>query len=45
MNKKEDGSMAKQIEGVSERILNCAKEEFLDKGYTDASRRVIASAA
>lgn len=37
--------MAKQIEGVSERILNCAKEEFLDKGYTDASLRVIAAAA
>lgn len=37
--------MAKQIEGVSERILNCAKEEFQDKGYTDASLRVIAAAA
>ena len=37
--------MAKQIEGVSERILNCAKAEFLDKGYTDASLRVIAAAA
>lgn len=31
--------MAKQLEGVSERILNCAKAEFLDKGYTDASLR------
>ena len=31
--------MAKQIEGVSERILSCAKAEFLDKGYTDASLR------
>lgn len=29
--------MAKQIEGVGERILACAKEEFLEKGYTDAS--------
>ena len=37
--------MAKQIEGVSERILDCAKAEFLDKGYTDASLRVIAAAA
>lgn len=37
--------MAKQIEGVSERILTCAKAEFLDKGYTDASLRAIASAA
>lgn len=37
--------MAKQIEGVSERILICAKAEFLDKGYTDASLRVIAAAA
>lgn len=37
--------MAKQLEGVSERILNCAKAEFLDKGYTDASLRAIAAAA
>ena len=37
--------MAKQIEGVSERILACAKAEFLDKGYTDASLRAIAAAA
>lgn len=37
--------MAKQLEGVSERILNCAKTEFLDKGYTDASLRSIAAAA
>ena len=37
--------MAKQIEGVSERILECAKAEFLDKGYTEASLRVIAAAA
>ena len=36
--------MAKQIEGVSERILACAKAEFLDKGYTDASLRSIAAA-
>ncbi len=37
--------MAKQIEGVYERILACAKQEFLDKGYTDASLRTIAAAA
>lgn len=37
--------MAKQIEGVSERILDAAKAEFLDKGYTDASLRSIAAAA
>ena len=37
--------MAKQIEGVAERILECAKAEFLDKGYTDASLRAIAAAA
>lgn len=37
--------MAKQIEGVYERILECAKREFLEKGYTDASLRNIAVAA
>lgn len=37
--------MAKQIEGVADRILACAKAEFLDKGYTDASLRTIAAAA
>ena len=37
--------MAKQIEGVYERILECAKKEFLEKGYMDASLRTIASAA
>lgn len=37
--------MAKQIEGVSERILACAKAEFLEKGYTKASLRTIAAAA
>ena len=36
--------MARQIAGVSERILTCAKAEFLDKGYTDASLRSIAAA-
>lgn len=37
--------MAKQIEGVYERILECAKQEFLDKGYKDASLRIIAANA
>ena len=37
--------MAKQIEGVSERILTCAKQEFLENGYKDASLRTIAAAA
>ena len=37
--------MAKQIEGVSERILSCAKREFLKNGYTEASLRTIAAAA
>lgn len=34
--------MAKQIEGVYERVLECAKEEFLKNGFKDASLRVIA---
>ena len=37
--------MAKQIEGVAERILAAAQQEFLDKGYVDASLRTIAAAA
>ena len=37
--------MAKQIKGVSERIITCAKREFLDKGYTNASLRTIAAMA
>lgn len=37
--------MAKQIEGVSEKITAAAKQEFLEKGYVDASLRTIASAA
>ena len=37
--------MAKQIEGVAERILAAAKQEFLDKGYVEASLRTIAAAA
>lgn len=34
--------VAKKIKGVYERVLKCAKEEFLKKGYTDASLRTIA---
>ena len=37
--------MAKQLEGVAERIIAAAKQEFLDKGYVDASLRTIAAAA
>lgn len=37
--------MAVQTEGVSERIEACAKKEFTEKGYTDASLRTIASEA
>ncbi len=37
--------MAKQIEGVYERILECATAEFLEKGFKDASLRVIAAHA
>ena len=41
----EDSSLAKQIEGVYEAILACAKREFLEKGYKDASLRTIAREA
>ena len=34
--------MASRIEEFDEKILACAKEEFLEKGYTDASIRTIA---
>lgn len=37
--------MAKQIEGVYERVIVCAKKEFLEKGFKDASLREIARAA
>ena len=32
----------KRITGVSERILECARDEFLDKGFQSASIRDIA---
>lgn len=37
--------MRKRVEGVQEKILACALEEFLEKGYTDASLRAIAEKA
>lgn len=37
--------MAKQIEGVYEKVLECAKLEFLEKGYQEASLRIIAQNA
>ena len=37
--------MASRIEEFDEKILACAKEEFLEKGYTDASIRTIAQNA
>lgn len=37
--------MAKQIEGVYEKVLECAKQEFLEKGFKDASLRTIAQNA
>ena len=37
--------MAKQREGVYERIIECARKEFLEKGYMDDSLRTIATQA
>lgn len=37
--------MAKRTEGVTERLLECAKIEFLEKGYENASLRSIAEKA
>ncbi len=37
--------MRKRVEGVQDKILECAVEEFLEKGYTDASLRIIAEKA
>lgn len=37
--------LAKQIEGVYESVIECAKKEFLKKGYKDASLRIIAQEA
>lgn len=37
--------MASRIEEFDEKILSCAKKEFLEKGYTEASIRTIAQNA
>lgn len=37
--------MAKRIEGVSDEVLRCAREEFMEMGFQDASMRVIAAKA
>lgn len=37
--------MRNRIEGVYERVIACATEEFLEKGYMDASLRTIAEKA
>lgn len=37
--------MAKRIEGVSDKLLTCAREEFMEMGFQDASLRVIAAKA
>ena len=37
--------MPKRISGVSARLLECAKSEFLEKGFQDASIREIAKKA
>lgn len=42
---KEGESVRKRVEGVQEKILECAVEEFLNDGYTNASLRTIAEKA
>lgn len=37
--------MAKRVAGVTEKLMKCAKEEFLANGYENASLRVIAEKA
>ena len=37
--------MAKRVEGRSDRLLECARIEFLEMGFQDASLRVIAAKA
>lgn len=37
--------MAKRVEGRSDKLLECAKAEFLEMGFQDASLRVIAAKA
>lgn len=42
---KEEYRMANRIAGVTEKIVECAKKEFLEKGFRDASMRTIAANA
>lgn len=37
--------MSKAVEGVTEKIEECAKKEFKSKGYVEASLRTIAMEA
>ena len=37
--------MAKRVEGRSDRLLECAREEFMEMGYQEASLRVISAKA
>ncbi len=37
--------MAKRVEGRSDKLLECAQEEFLEMGFQEASLRVIAAKA
>ena len=37
--------MARRIEGVSDELLRCARDEFLEMGFQEASLRVIAAKA
>lgn len=37
--------MAKRVEGRSDRLLQCAREEFMEMGFQEASLRVIAARA
>ena len=37
--------MAKRVSGVTEKLMECAKEEFLANGYENASLRIIAEKA
>ena len=37
--------MSKVVEGVTEKIEECARKEFLRNGYVDASLRTIAAEA
>lgn len=40
-----EAQLSKQREGIYEEILVCAKKEFLEKGFSDASLRTIATMA